>query len=104
MTDQSPDLLGKIQNHLAELNTIHSQAEKALNAVQGIDHLTRWKRKVVEELTPFVSPAYLQHLSNEWLETTYFVGDVFDELSDEVDMCRRHLKKLAKEIESSGIP
>jgi hypothetical protein len=104
MTEQSHELLAFIQKQLAELNTIHKQAEKALNAVQGIDHVTKWKRKVVEELTPFVSPSYLQHLSTEWLETTYFVGDVFDELSDEVDMCRRHLKKLAKEIESSGIP
>lgn len=104
MTDQTPELLAYIHSQLAELNNIHEQSEKALNAVQGKDHLTKWKRKVVEELTPFVSPAYLQHLSVEWLETTYFVGDVFDELSDEVDMCRRHLKKLAKEIQSSGIP
>lgn len=104
MTEQSKDLLAYIHNQLTELETIHKQAEKALNAVQGIDHVTKWKRKVVEELTPFVSSAYLQQLSNEWLETSYFVGDVFDELSDEVDMCRRHLKKLAKEIEISGIP
>jgi hypothetical protein len=104
MTDQRSEILAYIQSRLTELNTIHEQAEKALNAVQGKDHMTKWKRKVVEELTPFVSPAYLQQLSAEWLETTYFVGDVFDELSDEVDMCRRHLKKLAKEIQSSGIP
>jgi len=104
MTAQSPELLTYIQTQIEELNTIHAQAEKALNAVQGKDHLTKWKRKVVEGLTPFVSPAYLQHITKEWLETTYFVGDVFDELADEVDMCRRHLKKLAKDIQSSGIP
>jgi hypothetical protein len=104
MTDHTSELLSYIQDRLAELHLIHEQAEKALNAVQGKDHLAKWKRKVVGELSPYVSPAYRQHLSKEWLETTYFVGDVFDELSDEVDMCRRHLKKLAKEIESSGIP
>jgi hypothetical protein len=104
MTAQSPELLTYIQTQIEELNTIHAQAEKALNAVQGKDHLTKWKRKVVEGLTPYVSPAYLQHITKEWLETTYFVGDVFDELADEVDMCRRHLKKLAKDIQSSGIP
>ncbi len=80
MTDQSDELLGYIQSQIEELNTIHAQAEKALNAVQGKDHVTKW------------------------LETSYFVGDVFDELADEVDMCRRHLKKLAKEIQTSGIP
>lgn len=104
MADQTSELLTYIQNQLVELHTIHEQAEKALNAVQGKDHLTKWKRKVVEELSHYVSPAYRQHLSVEWLETTYFVGDVFDELADEVDMCRRHLKKLAKDIQSSGIP
>jgi hypothetical protein len=104
MSDSISELLAYIQSQLEELHTIHKQAEKALNAVQGKDHVTKWKRKVVRELAPFVSPAYLQHLSAEWLETTYFVGDVFDELSDEVDMCRRHLKKLAKDIQSSGIP
>ncbi|MDH5576730.1 MAG: hypothetical protein OEY80_14685 [Nitrospirota bacterium] len=104
MTDQSDQLLGYIQSQIEELNTIHAQAEKALNAVQGKDHVTKWKRKVVDSLAPYVSPEYLQHITKEWLETSYFVGDVFDELADEVDMCRRHLKKLAKEIQTSGIP
>jgi len=104
MTDQSAELLGYIQSHIEELNTIHLQAEKALNAVQGKDHVTKWKRKVVDGLAPYVSPEYLQHITKEWLETSYFVGDVFDELADEVDMCRRHLKKLAKEIQTSGVP
>ncbi len=104
MSDQKQELLTYIQAHLGELDQIHDQAEKALNAVQGKDHVTKWKRKVIEGLAPYVSPAYLQHVTREWLETTYFVGDVFDELADEVDMCRRHLKKLAKEIQTSGIP
>jgi hypothetical protein len=104
MSDQKEELLNYIQVHLEELNLIHEQAEKALNAVQGKDHVTKWKRKVVAGLAPFVSPAYLQHITKEWLETAYFVGDIFDELADEVDMCRRHLKKLAKDIPISGIP
>ena len=104
MSDQKQELLNYIQARLGELDQIHDQAEKALNAVQGKDHVTKWKRKVVEGLAPYVSTAYLKHVTKEWLETTYFVGDVFDELADEVDMCRRHLKKLAKEIQTSGIP
>ena len=105
MSDQKKEeLLKYIQGHLEELDHIHHQAEKALNAVQGKDHVTKWKRKVVQGLAPYVSQSYLQHITKEWLETTYFVGDVFDELADEVDMCRRHLKKLAKNIQTSGIP
>jgi len=104
MSDSPSELLDFIQSQIDEITTIHAQAEKALNAVQGKDHVTKWKRKVVDGLAPFVSPEYLQHITKEWLETTYFVGDVFDELADEVDMCRRHLKKLAKDIQTTGIP
>ena len=67
MNDQAPELLAYIQSRLAELNTIHEQAEKALNAVQGKDHVTKWKRKVVEELTPLVSPPTFNNcLPNGW--------------------------------------
>ncbi len=104
MTEQESELVSYIQKHIDELTDIHQQAEKALNAVQGKDHVTKWKRKVVDGLAPHVSQVYLQHITKEWLETTYFVGDVFDELADEVDMCRRHLKKLAKDIQTTGIP
>jgi len=104
MTEQESELLSFIQRQIEAITTIHAQAEKALNAVQGKDHVTKWKRTVVDGLAPFVSPEYLQHITKEWLETNYFVGDVFDELADEVDMCRRHLKKLAKDIQTSGIP
>ncbi|HQU27591.1 MAG: hypothetical protein KC563_03555 [Nitrospira sp.] len=104
MSDQKEELLQYIQVSLDELITIHDQAEKALNAVQGKDHVTKWKRKVIDGLSPYVSPIYLQHVTKEWLETSYFVGDIFDELADEVDMCRRHLKKLAKDIQMTGIP
>ncbi len=104
MKDQTTALLTYIHTHIDELATIHAQAEKALNAVQGKDHVTKWKKKVVEGLAPFVSETYLTNMKKDWLETTYFVGDVFDELADEVDMCRRHLRRLSKEIQTTGIP
>ena len=104
MSDESSELLAYIQSQLDEIASIHAQAEKALNAVEGKDQVTKWKKKVVDGLAPFVSQEYLKNLKKEWLETTYFVGDVFDELADEVDMCRRHLKRLAKEVQANGIP
>jgi len=104
MTEQESELVTCIQAHIEELTEIHQQAQKALNGVQGKDHVTKWKRKVVEGLVPFVSAEYIQHITKEWLETTYFVGNVFDEIADDVDMCRRHLKKLAKDIQTTGIP
>ena len=104
MSDLTSELLAYIKIQIDELTTIHAQAKKALNAVQGKDHVTKWKRKVIAGLAPHVSPAYHQHITKEWLEITYFVGDVFDEIGDDVDMCHRHLKKLAKDIQASGIP
>jgi hypothetical protein len=104
VSDATSELLVYIQSQIDEITTIQSQAEKALNEVQGKDHVTKWKRKVIAGLSPYVSPAYLQHITSEWLETTYFVGDVFDEIADDVEMCRRHLKKLAKDVQESGIP
>ena len=104
MTEQETELLSYIKIQIEEITTIHAEAEKALNAVQGKDHVTKWKRKVIDGLAPHVSATYLQHITKEWLETSYFVGDVFEELTDEVDMCRRHLKKLAKDIQATGIP
>ena len=104
MSDATSELLDYIQSQIDENATIHSQAKKALNEVQGRDHVTKWKRKVIAGLSPYVSPAYLQRITGEWLETPYFVGDVFDEIADEVEMCRRHLKKMAKDVQESGIP
>ena len=102
--DKTQELLTYIQGKLGELDKIHEQAEKALNAVQGKEQVTKWKKKVIEELAPFLSKGYVRQISNDWIDTTYFVGDVFDELADEIDMCRRHLLKLTKEIQSKGIP
>ncbi len=104
MSDTTLELLDYLQSQIDEITTIHAQAKKSLNEVQGKDHVMKWKRKMIAGLAPHVSPAYLQHITSEWLETTYFVGDVFDEIADDVEMCRRHLKKLLKEIQVSGIP
>jgi len=104
VSDAISELLDYIQSQIDEIATIHSQAKKALNEVQGKDYVTKWKRTVIAGLAPHLSQAYLQHMTSEWIETTYFVGDVFDEIADDLDMCRRHLKKLAKDVQSSGIP
>ena len=104
MTEQEAELVTYIQAHIEELTEIHQQAQKALNGEQGKDLVTKWKRKVIDGLPSYVSPSYLQHITKEWLDTPYFVGNVFDEIADEVDMCRRHLKKLIKNIQTTGIP
>jgi hypothetical protein len=45
MSEETSELVAYIQSQIEEITTIHAQAEKALNAVQGKDHVTKWKRK-----------------------------------------------------------
>ena len=104
MNDRDQAALDYIHRQLQDLESIHQQALNALNAVQGKDRLLAWKKQVVGEIATQVSPEHGKQFSKDWLETSYYVGDLFEELSDEVEMCRRHLKKLAKEIQASGLP
>ncbi len=76
----------------------------ALNAVQGKERLQKWKKQVVMAVTDHISQGLGKRLSKDWLETSYVAGDLFDELSDDVEMCRRHLKKLVKDIQTNGLP
>ena len=104
MTERDQNAIDYIQKQLQDLDGIHQKALDALNAVQGKDRLQNWKKQVVGGIAERVSPEHGKQFSKDWLETSYFVGDLFEELSDEVEMCRRHLKKLAKEIQLNGVP
>ena len=104
MNERDQTAFDYIQKQLQDLEAIHQKALDALNAVQGKDRLLNWKKEVVEGIAEMVSQEHGKRFSKDWIETSYFVGDLFDELSDEVEMCRRHLKKLAKEIQLNGLP
>ena len=104
MTEREQAAVDFIRLKLQELGEIHEKALDALNAVQGRDQVHKWKREALDTLRGKISEAHEKQLSKDWLETSYIVGDLFDELSDDVDMCRRHLKKLIKDIEANGLP
>ena len=104
MTAREQSALDFLQLQIQSLDTIHQEALNALNAVQGNDRLQKWKKQVVMAVTEHISQEQGKRLSTDWLETSYVAGDLFDELSDDVEMCRRHLKRLAKEIETNGLP
>ena len=103
MTQQEQAAIEFIEQKLQEVENIHKQALNALNAVLGKEHLQKWKKQVIGVIAEKIGPDCAKQLSKDWLETSYFVGDLFDELSDEVEMCRRHLKKLTKEIRTKGL-
>ncbi len=104
MTEYEQEAVDFIRLQLKELEQIHDKALEALNAVQGRDQAHAWKKKAFEALKDKLPEKEAKQLSKDWLETSYITGDLFDELSDDVDMCRRHLKKLVKEIEKNGLP
>ena len=104
MTEREQAAVEFIGETLQELESIHAKALDALNAVQGKDQLQSWKKQALVALARKVGEEHARQLSKDWLETSYFVGDLFDELSDEVEMCRRHLKKIVKEIQTKGLP
>lgn len=104
MTDREQAALEYIQQKLQQLDGIHQQALKALNAILGKEHLQKWKKQVVQEMSESISAAHARQFAKDWLDTPYVAGDVFDELEDDVDMCRRHLKRLAKAIQQDGLP
>lgn len=104
MTEREQAALDFIQHQIQALDKIHQEAMNALNAVQGNERLQKWKKQVVMAVSEHISPELGKRLSKDWLETSYVAGDLFDELSDDVEMCRRHLKKLVKDIQSNGLP
>ena len=104
MTEREQAALEFLEHQLQGMEVIHKQAMDSLNAVLGKEHLQKWKKQVLTVLAEKVTPEHAKQLSKDWLETVFFAGDLFDELSDDVDMCRRHLKKLVKEIQTKGLP
>ncbi|GJL65599.1 MAG: hypothetical protein NPIRA05_05700 [Nitrospirales bacterium] len=104
MTEREQEAIDSILLKLKELEQIHEKALEALNAVQGRDQVVQWKKDALVSLKGKISESVEKQLAKDWLETSYIVGDLFDELSDDVDMCRRHLKKLLKDIQTHGLP
>ena len=103
MNEREQAALDFIQHQIQSLDMIHKEALNALNAVQGNERVQKWKKQVVAAITEHISEEQGKRLSKDWLETSYVAGDLFDELSDDVDMCRRHLKRVAKEIQANGL-
>lgn len=104
MTEREQAAVDFIQQQIQSLDIIHQEALNALNAVQGNERLQKWKKQIVAAITEHISEEQGKRLSKDWLETSYVAGDLFDELSDDVEMCRRHLKRLAKEVQTNGLP
>lgn len=104
MNSQTKQALAFIAKQIQELKIIQPHLVQAVNAVLAKEQFYKWKKQVVRQVGEQVGPAYQQRLSKDWLETAFAGADMYDELSDDIEMCLRHLYKLSKEIEAQGLP
>jgi hypothetical protein len=102
MADQE-GALKFLRHHLQELEAIQKHVAETLNAILAKEQFQKWKRKTLEKLGEHVGPGYAKTLSSDWLEGTFAGADMYEEIEDDIDMCVRQLKKLAKEIEAKGL-
>ncbi len=103
MDDRVKHAVGFLDQQVKDLEAFLVHAESLVNAVRGKEEFQKWKKQVLTLLAEKVGPTYAKNLSIDWLETSYAGGDMYDELTDDIEMCLRHLKKLRKQIESQGL-
>ncbi len=103
MSDETGPALEFLAKQIQELKIIRPHLVQAVNAVLAKEQFYKWKQQVVAQVGERVGPHYRQRLSKDWLETAFAGGDMYDELSDDIEMCLRHLYKLSHEIETQGL-
>lgn len=103
MNDRVKQAVDFIDRQVKDLEAFLAHAESLVNAVRAKEEFQKWKKQAIALVAEKVGPTYAQTLSIDWLETAFAGGDMYDELTDDIEMCLRHLKKLRKQIESQGL-
>ena len=104
MSEQTrEEALAFIAAQIREIKIIQPHLVQAVNAVLAKEQFYKWKKQVVTLAGEKLGTGYRQRLSKDWLETAFAGGDMYDELSDDVEMCLRHLYQLSHEIETRGL-
>ncbi len=103
MSDRPGLALEFLAKQIQELKIIRPHLEQAVNAVLAKEQFLKWKKQVLTLIGEKVGPGYRQRLSQDWVETAFAGGDMYDEVSDDIEMCLRHLYKLSHEIETEGL-
>ena len=103
MNDRVKQAVDFLDRQVKDLEAFLAHAESLVNAVRGKEEFQKWKKQVLGLLAEEVGPTYAKKLSIDWLETSFAGGDMYDELTDDIEMCLRHLKKLRRQIGSQGL-
>ena len=102
MSDQTKQALEFIAKQIRELKIFNHLVE-AVNAILAKEQFYKWKKQVVALVGEQLGAGYRKRLSKDWLETAFAGADMYDELSDDIEMCLRHLYQLSSEIETQGL-
>ncbi len=103
MSDQTKQALEFIGKQIRELKIIRPHLLEAVNAILAKEQFYKWKKQVVTLAGEQLGDAYRKRLSKDWLETAFAGADMYDELSDDIEMCLRHLYQFSQEIEAKGL-
>ncbi len=103
MSDQTRQAVEFIAKQIRELKVIQPHLVGAVNAVLAKEQFYKWKKQVVTLVGEQLGAGYRKRLSKDWLETAFAGADMYDELSDDIEMCLRHLYQLSHEIETHGL-
>ncbi|MCY4613559.1 MAG: hypothetical protein OXB94_08075 [Nitrospira sp.] len=103
MSDQTKQALEFIAKQIRELKIIQPHLVEAVNAILAKEQFYKWKKQVVGMVGEQLGDGYRKRLSKDWLETAFAGADMYDELSDDIEMCLRHLYQISHEIETEGL-
>lgn len=101
MTDPGKPALGMIEQQRKELDTILKQAAEDLNTVAGAERVAKWKARTIALIAQQVGPQEAKRFA-ETRPGPSFTSDLFEELSDEIDVYRTFLVALAEQVKKAG--
>lgn len=103
MDDRVKQATDFIDRQVKDLEAFLAHVESLTNAIRAKEEFQKWKKQTLALLEEKVGSTYAKELSIDWLETAFAGGDMYDELTDDIEMCRRQLKKLRRQVESDGL-
>lgn len=103
MDDRAKLAIDFLDRQVKDLEAFLAHAASLVNAIRAKEEFQKWKKQSLVLLAEKVGPSYAKKLSIDWLETAFAGGDMYDELTDDIEMCVRHLRKLRKQIELEGL-
>ena len=92
-----------VDQKVKDLELFLEHAKTLVNAIRGKEEFQKWKKQTIASMAEQVGPTYAKTFAIDWLETAFAGGDMYDELTDDIEMCLRQLKKLRRQIETDGL-